>query len=214
MTLKDLLGRLFLATVCLTGAIAAHVYLYGIAVEQAKQSAPSFVPLTEKEALDGAVASCKGDSELPHLLALNGSNCEQLMARDGKSLLAAQYFSHRRAYEQEHVEPRAEELRNRHHVFFGAVYVVIALFVLRAILKWFTAQVLPAIRSRAKRLKEAVPILANLKLHQAENDFATVKNLYENGLITEEMFLKRKAELRAALGENELLRTEDASSAR
>mgnify|MGYP001154135784 CR=1 FL=1 len=45
---------------------------------------------------------------------------------------------------------------------------------------------------------------ANRKVRQAESDFQTAKNLHDNGLISDEMFEKRKTELKEALSANKV----------
>jgi hypothetical protein len=50
---------------------------------------------------------------------------------------------------------------------------------------------------------------AGHKLRQAEKEFVTLNNLHDNGLISDDIFLKRKAELTAALGSDEMFSKAD-----
>lgn len=76
-------------------------------------------------------------------------------------------------------------------------------------------------RHKLGKMKRSVPfppspnikeMNAGRKLRQAEADFVTLKNLYDNGLITEEIFSQRKADLKAALSNNEICSTSNESS--
>ncbi|MGE3349481.1 MAG: hypothetical protein AB7I35_18790 [Ramlibacter sp.] len=112
------------------------------------------------------------------------------------SLLIAS-AQHREAYEDRVIAPKAKLLQISSHVGFGFLYAAAVLY-LCILLKntYLTLRPFLVIPTALKKRRRA----ASWKLNRAEREFATLKTLYENGLITEQAFLKRKQDLMQRLG--------------
>lgn len=94
---------------------------------------------------------------------------------------------------------------------FVVLYGLLAIYPLSVITNFLKAEGMENARHNLGKMKEIAPsapntkgLTAGLKLRQAQSDFVTLKNLHDNGLITDEMFAQRKDELKAALGSNEI----------
>lgn len=102
---------------------------------------------------------------------------------------------------------------------FVVLYGLLAMYPLSVITNFLKAEGMDNARNNLGKMKEVAPSAPNIKgltagrkLRQAETDFVTLKNLHENGLITDEMFAKRKEDLKAALGNNEIFAKSDKAS--
>jgi hypothetical protein len=103
--------------------------------------------------------------------------------------------------------PEVKRLYSMQEIFcYVAAFAAVVVFLL-----WFRSTLLPRLVAVKDVVKERTPsasdfqaLGANRKVRQAESDFQTLKNLHDNGLINDEMFEKRKAELKDALSANKL----------
>jgi hypothetical protein len=137
-------------------------------------------------------------------------------------LIANGHRINRASFFQSEVAPRIKPTENYIDIAFACGYAVLAMILVFAFTRWLKFEGVPAMRQNLESMKESVPSLpplpplpnikalnAGRKLRQAEKEFETLKNLHDNGLITDEMFLKRKAELKASLGGNEMFSKDD-----
>jgi hypothetical protein len=240
MKLKNLLVRWFWLAIIAIGLVAAHIKSTENADAIAEQQlAPAYVPLTDAVVYEWSANIYNGQiqntqRQLAEWQACTaqqaknqdywairscGSRPEEVTVMSQAELLAFGHKVHRDAFVKAEVAPRIGEVKNFLAWAFGIAYLTVGLFALLAFRKWFTSELLPIARRGLGKIKDAASIPhdlgefnANRKLRQAESDFLTVKNLYDNGLITEEMLLQRKAELTAVLDSNQLFRKEDGAS--
>ena len=117
--------------------------------------------------------------------------------------LSVTYSNHAQAYQQREIEPRLENLRKSILPrTFGAIYALIALVVLYRFLSWFIRNVFPPLRQKARNLSDLARRLwyrsTVPSLDRVARDITNLTTLFENGLIAEDDFLKRKAALRTA----------------
>lgn len=129
------------------------------------------------------------------------------LGSEGKAgLVALGHQDHSQRWQWKELDPVAKELPKKFDLAFQVLYGLLALYALSALTRWFMGDGIRAMGAGLGRLKESVPIFCDFKsmaykkkLRQAEKDFSTLKNLYENKLITEEMYLRRRGDLKAVL---------------
>ena len=193
-----------------------------------KVFAPNFAPLSDQKALEIGDAAHEGivseqnrkekrrrhcvrgfDEDDVLIQYMCGKKQDELKAAIASDLIADGHRIHREEFFVSQIKPNVGTVEAIINWTFGLVYACIGLYVLKFFLKWFIAEILPFLRRGSRRLKEIRSWLPSIKalsenrrLRRAESDFLTLKNLYENGLITEEMFMARKSALKAVLGEN------------
>lgn len=191
---------------------------------------PTYVGITDKTALELGIAShnsyvqrirqelkeweecaARTDDDLVEDLCHNPP--VEVKRPNNSVLIANSHAQHRAEFFNSKVVPRIKEVEVYIDAAFFFFYAILAMFPLAVLVRQIRAEGLENARHNLKSIKKAAPIMPNIraldigrKLHagheirQTEKDFATLKNLYDNGLITGEMFLKRKA----ALGSNEM----------
>lgn len=112
-----------------------------------------------------------------------------------------------------HVILKQRQVDNYIDMVFVVLYGLLAMYPLSVITKFVRDEGVENARHNLRKIKESVPLPpthnikglnAERKLRQAEADFVSLKNLHDNGLITDEMFSQRKAKLKAALASNEI----------
>ncbi|HJV02083.1 MAG TPA: hypothetical protein VJ752_16205 [Burkholderiaceae bacterium] len=234
MSLKDLLKRLvFLLVLTALLAIGQTILHKNVSNIAERLFAPSYIPIADNEALaagrsafEERVAENARKREKWKDCAANtdeylvGSLCQYLVAENIESQDEAKWVSvgheiHRNLFLWNEVRPHEAKAENLINWIFGILYFSLVLFVLLGFKRWLTSSVVPRIRKRLEGIDVTRiggvfrGMNARRKLRKAESDFITAKNLYENGLITEEMFLMRKNKLKHLLGHNALFRNLD-----
>lgn len=219
MTIKALLVRYILLAVCLVGLGAAHSALLEHVPAIARHYAPPYVPLVKEEANKRATETYKASTtncdnpsdymgEYLCKMRLTPSAPESVEQLERK-----EYESHRWLYTQREILPLQEKLETATRLGFGMLYFIIAISAL--ILTWrsFKSSRLPGLFGRIQDRRRSVRFRSNLKdvlaghrLRNAEDEFRALKNLHDNGLITDDMFAMRKEELRMKLDGNEIFR--------
>lgn len=231
MTGKGLLAKWLWLAVFVVGAIATHAVVYTKAFLIAETFGPRYVLPTTEEVYESAGIPCErppgattGCQELSKA-STSGSAWDVAMAESKyKSVFLSLWGAearHREAFEQKEVQPAAEALQTTFHIAFGVLYAGVSLYFLALLRKTFDAQHRQAFGYRLRKLIRAAQLRGTFeglsggrKLRQAQNEFLVVKSLYENGLITEAMFLQRKDELKARLGSNGTFPDKEAASSR
>lgn len=231
MTGKRLLAKWLWLAVFVVGAIATHAVVHTKAFLIAETIGPQYVPPTTEEVYESAGIPCErppgattGCQELAKP-STSGSAWDRAMAEsEYKSVFLSLWGAEARrkeAFEQKEVQPTAEALRTTFYIVFGVLYAGISLYFLALLKKTFDAQHRQVFGHRLRKLIRAEQLRGTFeglsggrKLRQAQNEFFVVKNLYENGLITEAMFLQRKDEIKTRLGSNGPFPDKDAASSR
>lgn len=234
MTLKDLLLRGVLSAIFAACLIFVHFTIkQNVSNITEKLFAKPYTSLSDEDAHELGASTYEGlveDTnrrleEWQECVARTEGHLERIVCRErptavkaaGKSsLIADGHRIHREEFVSSEVKPHIDSTETIIEWVFDIAYAIIGLFVLLIFLKWFVFKIQPLAgrvfgkMCAATRLSQNLKdIYANRKLRQAEKDFLTVKNLYDNGLITEEMFLKRKDDLMAVLGGNGIFRDEN-----
>jgi hypothetical protein len=219
--MKNLLVKLCWLAICVGIMIPMHLGLKDKAYTFAEERATiKYVPISEEEVYRRAGVLC-----VRPLGEEDGCQDEVTDAKANDALEAYQqtqkeklrslrlYLArsgHKQEYDKEHVFPLMNTLQHGLDIGFGILYSAIALYVMLFMCKWFSSRGRLAIgRGMEKIGNAAVPegvkdFASNRKLRQVQEDFNTLKKLHENGLITEEMFLKRKREMQFALEKNDV----------
>jgi hypothetical protein len=123
---------------------------------------------------------------------------------------------HHQGFHQAEIYPRTVELEGRYLTYFERFLAFLWIAAAAAFLMWCRSTLLPIVgrfraklRDRSSLSVDLQSIGANRRVRQAESDFATLKNLHDNGLINDEMFNLRKEELKAALTSNKVFQQKD-----
>lgn len=189
----------------------AHSVLKKDATIVAAKEAPPYVPISDVEAVRLAYERCQEDVSFEIMLLQAGTSCKEYFSKptEKTTQIAQEYL--RDSYETREVESRIDARQSKLRENFETFYYGLAFVAFALALLWCKSNVLPqlvtfkdAVRERAPSLSDLKALGANRKVRQAESDFATLKNLHDNGLIDGEMFKKRKDELKASLSNNQL----------
>jgi len=201
------------AGIGVTVALANGVYdsLSKDVPERAEHEAQPYVAVSDQEAIMRQYRSCFQDKDLQLQLLAAGSSCEKLYSNPSAEMVKnAQEAMHWDYYGRE-IAPRIKERRstldgNLKLFLSAAAFAAATVFLL-----WCKSTLLPrlkamkeVVRERAPSVEDVKALGANRKVRQAESDFQTLKNLHDNGLINDEMFEKRKEELKVALSANKV----------
>jgi hypothetical protein len=183
------------------------------------KEAPPYVKVSDAEAIAKAIASCRDDANLSVQLMLAEATCESFYANRATDGIKLAQQSHREQFYRAEVYPRERELETLYTTYFERYLVCLSLAAGIAFLMWCRSTLLPLLgrfygklRDRASLPTDLQSIAANRRVRQAEADFATLKNLHDNGLINDEMFNLRKEELKAALVSNKVFLPKDETS--
>jgi hypothetical protein len=174
-----------------------------------------YVELTDAQAIRWGYEQCKQSTARQEGLAQSGYTCERLYSNPIPEIVSSARYDHRRAHsieEYDRLRPKITRLDDNLELFYGAVGLgACAVFLL-----WCRSTLLPLLTRLKETVRERTPspselkaLGANRKVRQAESDFVTLKNLHDNGLINDEMFEKRKDELKVALSANHVFRDLD-----
>lgn len=198
-----------LGAVAVMGATVFDAALKEVAATVEKES-PPYVAVSDAEAVRLDFERCTHYGEFELELIRRRSSCEEFFSQPIEQIAEVSQNHHRQAYYRDvdyRVNTRDSELRTRRETFFVGLLIVAGV----ALLLWFISSVMPrfvaagkAVRQRAPSFSDLKAMGENRKVRKAESEFATLKNLYENGLISQEMFEKRKDELKAALSSNRM----------
>jgi hypothetical protein len=182
---------------------------YGIA----HRAARPYVPLSDENALAEAFVACRNYSELH---ALSFDECETLYENPSSELLKSAHESHRLVFDRAEIFPRFEELQDQYLTYFERFLVFLGLVAAAVFLLWCRSTLLPLVLRFSAKLRDRSNLSAGIEtfgatrqVRQAESDFATLKNLHDNGLIDDEMFNLRKEELRVALTANKVFQPKE-----
>jgi hypothetical protein len=191
MTFKDLLVRWALLAMILFAL--AMTYAFADRSWYAERFAPRYVPVTREAAAKEINDSC---GRQPAWYA-EASKCYATASSVDYALLRD-----RRKYEEKHLDPllSVAEIVGIVVCFgFGAA-------ALWNLWRWWRAQRYPAVtrarREAQMRMANALRIdkrLNSRRMEKANAEFLTLKNLLDNGLITEKDFLDRKGVLADSL---------------
>ncbi|WP_139089383.1 hypothetical protein [Janthinobacterium lividum] len=209
MTSKKLLiSWFFLAVVAALGTVTHGVMMKEVP-EIAAKEAPKYLPLTDLEAIKEALASCNKDVYQLADLAMAGGTCGSAYANPSARLVELSQESHKTRFYWKEIRPRVENLENGLNTNFTRLIVIVLLVAMVVFIIWckstlFSFVVQGRIKLRGLSFLDLKSKGPNRRVRQAESEFITIKNLHDNGLISDEMFLKRKEELQAALIRNEV----------
>lgn len=110
-------------------------------------------------------------------------------------------FSHYNQYKRQYVEPTKEKLDLVVNIVFGVFYVLLFGYLL-FLIRLKAIELLPKLKTVGVAVADLpskvneLPAMKSRQLNTAVKEFESAKTLYENGLMSEENFLKKKAELR------------------
>lgn len=161
----------------------------------ARMLAPEFVPLSEqqvKERAEGARASC---GSRPYWMAERCDLDYVRLAREG----------HLAAYEYD-ISGRAREVRSTLEGTLAGALALLGLAALWALCRALYTKFAPVVRAGTRLATSSLDggvseVMQRRRFNKAEKDFQTLKSLYENGLITEDVFNQRKDLLTQTLRE-------------
>jgi hypothetical protein len=186
---------------------------YDAAYGVAHKAARPYVPLSDEDAIAEAFAECQND---PELLALSFRACDTIYENPSPKLLKAAHESHSLAFDRAEIFPRVHELQDQYLTYFERFLVFLGLTATAVFLLWCRSTLLPLavkfhakLRARSSLSTGIETFSATRQVRQAESDFATLKNLHDNGLIDDEMFHLRKEELRLALTANKVFQSKE-----
>lgn len=211
VTTKKLLAWLAGIGIAASLAASAHNILSEEVPERAERDARPYVPITDQEAIMRRYRRCFQDKEVQHQFLSAGVTCEQAYSNPSAEMVKnAQESDHWEYYGRE-VYPLIKERRDTLDSNFKAFLYAAAFAAVTVLLLWCKSTLLPklsamkdVVRERTPSVEDVKALGANRKVKQAESDFLTLKNLHDNGLIDDEMFEKRKDELKAALSTNKV----------
>lgn len=189
----------------------AHEVLQKEAAVIAVKEAPPYESVSDVEAVRLAYETCQRDVNFESMLLQTGTSCKEHFLKPTERTTQSAQEYHRDSYEKREVGSRIDARQSKLRENFETFYYVLAFAAFAVVLLWCKSTVLPrlvnfkdAVRERAPSISELKALGANRKVRQAESDFATLKNLHDNGLINDEMFKKRKDELKASLSSNQV----------
>lgn len=179
-------------------------------VTQTESARVPYVELSDAQLIQMEYRECLGDRTRRAQLAAYGSSCEQSYSNVSRDMIDAARLSYRAGVALKITQLAAPEIRKIDSMQEKFFYVVAFAAVVVSFL-WFKSVLLPRLIAVKDVVKERTPSASDLKalganrrVRQAESDFHTLKNLHDNGLINDEMFEKRKAELKEALSANKV----------
>lgn len=213
MTTKQFLISWLKLTILLCALVATHaaVWEFG-AWPIAKFLAPKFTPLTEVEEEKFRFSSLKFKNE-QMVTALN--ECKGWQKESGPyfkyrydecmRLGTYKYLLHPKdIHESEVISPVAEKIREVYLIWlFGLLYAVFAILMLIPLWRWVTKTVIPKLKNYAEGLKMRVNdesiLWSNRKLSTAVKQLDDLESLHDRGMISDDVFRERKAEIKKAL---------------
>lgn len=116
-------------------------------------------------------------------------------------IFALKKFSHYSQYKKQYVEPIKEKLDLGVNIVFGSFYVLLFGYLL-VLIRRKAIELLPNVKAVGVAVANLpskvnkLPAIKSRQLNTAVKEFESAKTLYENGLMSEGDFLKKKAELR------------------
>lgn len=221
MTGKQWMGRLLglvaLVAITTTGAIA----LSENAEAAIEMFSPAYVPLSIEEKFRRAELPCKrpfGSSSGCETIARLSSSASAWDKANNTSYINIEYLSllseehkNREAYVHKELKPKAEVLKIGLILAFALHLVGVAMYGIPLLAMPFDSRGNQGITGWAKRAARLAPLkqttkeaLHSRKLRQTHDEFKVMKDLYDNGLITEDVFLQRKAQIKARLAGNDV----------
>lgn len=104
------------------------------------------------------------------------------------------------------IDPIEQKIQDQYHAwFFGIFYIVISFQMLKLLWKWMQAIAIPVFKNQTQNLKSRVndesSLWANRKMSTAVKQLDDLDNLFERGMITNDVLQKRKAEIKKALSQ-------------
>ncbi len=125
----------------------------------------------------------------------------QIQAENAKKIFYLSKFSHYSQYKKQYVEPIKEKLDLVVNIAFGVLYVLLSGYLL-VLIRLKAIELLPNVKAVGVAVANLpskvnkLPAIKSRQLNTAVKEFESAKTLYENGLMSEGDFLKKKAELR------------------
>ena len=203
MEAKYLLKRIGIIAGVVTVLATAHLALHFQSKEIARSVMSEYIPMTASE-LDSATRS-QGNCTLD-LNAMRGYSChpdDKDWERE-KAQIAAYHVSE---WEVKNLYQGEARIQVALAILFGIGYAILLMMMLSSLREFFSTRLAARIRKRITNLRRAAidssrglrQAMDRRQLHQAQKEFLSLKSLFENGVISEEVFVKRKAALAARL---------------
>ncbi|KQW38428.1 hypothetical protein [Rhizobacter sp. Root404] len=189
MTFKNLLLRWILLAAMLFSLLILYHFTDRSAL--AGKFVPHYVPMSQEQARLAAAQKC--DTSYRRFT----ENCSALDQQEVDFVLMA----HRRDFEREHIEPVLGYLEN---VGFAVCFAFAAAGIW-FLWQWLTLQWSTRIAGARQAFGSLTSLakiderLKSRRMKKANADFLTLKNLFDNGLISEADFLTRKDLLAASV---------------
>lgn len=181
----------------------AHLVLHFQAKEIARSVMSQYIPMTASE-LDSATRS-KGYCRDEYTFISDASCTPDKKSWEGQKVQTAYY--HQRQWEENNLYQGEARVQVAVAILFGIGYSILLVLMFNSLREFFKAGPAATIHKRFTNLKRtAIDSSGGLReamdrrqLHQAQKELLSLKSLYENGVISEEVFVKRKAVLAARL---------------
>jgi hypothetical protein len=196
MTGRNLISRLTWLGCFLLCAGALHLASTLGNKDIARLFIRSYVPLAKEEATRRAIELCDRDSM--SWSWQSRKNCSLPSDSD----VAMELRKHEQDYEYSIARSAETNVRDGTNFAFGSVYAILFIAGLWGLIRWFAANIWPKIAGFAGTLHRSInwtEMGATRRLRRAEDEFRTLKNLRDQGLIAEDVFVARKDKLRAAI---------------
>jgi hypothetical protein len=197
-----LLKRIGVIAAAVTVLATAHIAIHLQAEEIARGLMPQYIPMTPSQ-LDSATRDrnvCISRSDWrAYPCTPSDDDWEQKKER------TAYYDQY--SWEQKNLNQGETRIQMALGILFGIGYTILLMMMLSSLRKLFSSGLAATIRKRISSLKHAAidsggglrEAMDRRRLHQAQKEFLSLKSLYENGVISEDAFVKRKAVLTAKL---------------
>lgn len=191
----------------LIGLVTAHVSISNNSRKIASDYAIPYVEMSNEDAYKDAYnMQSESSRELDRILQQTSVSPDSI---------ALQKRWHYQKYVSTYVEPIQDKINIVVGIFFSLGYMILAFLAGRVFYRWMQADGGRIIFGSLRRLWcFPIKILGNLGLktlflnHQlkvAETEFLRLKSLFDNGLITENEFLTKKAEIERKIRSENLL---------
>lgn len=192
---------------------AVSFKIFDKAEEEAREASRSkfrYVELSDTQLIQMRYEKCHNSPSFRAELATYGSSCEKLYSNASEEMINSARIDYKSDLAHKAFEdswPEIKKLNSMQEIFcYATAFAAVVVFLL-----WFKSVLLPRLVAVKDVVKERTPsasdlkaLGANRKVRQAESDFQTAKNLHDNGLISDEMFEKRKTELKESLSANKV----------
>lgn len=170
---------------------------------------------SEKIASDYAIPYQEISDEEAYSQLLNGRYGAIYREHASKSSISTQKFINYRKYVSQYVAPIQSKIEFAANISFSIIYMISTLFLVKNFYRWIRSDKGIIIFVGLKKFSYfpinllsrlgLKKLLLNHQLKLTEKEFLRVKNLFDNGLITEEEFLTKKREIKTKITNDNLL---------